>query len=97
MEDSPALTNLAGQIRRAFNSIFPNQTSVFVKTTVHEQLFGGYRMCKNRKGIDAKLVCPMINSFAPKEVVKQKDGSYLFTFFQHVSKQHQIIMFITIL
>ncbi|XP_044733969.1 sensory neuron membrane protein 2 [Chrysoperla carnea] len=83
VEDTPALTNLAGSIRRAFNSIFPNQTTVFVKTTVHEQLFGGYRMCGKRKGVDAKLVCPMINSFAPKEVVKQKDGSYLFTFFQH--------------
>lgn len=79
------------RLNAKIDKIFPDYgESLFHTVKVKDILFDGYKMCPDypKWGIlnpIAKIVCNMIEKLAPMTVVRQVDGSYKFSFFNHVS------------
>lgn len=84
------------RINANIDKIFPDYgESLFHTVKIKDILFDGYKMCPDYPnwGIIsgnaiAKIVCNMIQKLAPMTVVRQGDGSYKFSFFNHVSTKN---------
>lgn len=73
-----------GLIERFLKNIFGKYSTLFITVKPRDLLFDGLPLCKNPEGI-TKIVCNVIKKRNNKAIREIDDGSFLFSFFNHVS------------
>ncbi|XP_026465745.1 sensory neuron membrane protein 2 [Ctenocephalides felis] len=72
-----------GVMSSAYNKVFNNPKTMFIKTTVKEYLFEGVKFCVDRSAIPS-IVCSLVEKQGSQTIRKSTtDRGLLFSFFNH--------------
>lgn len=74
-----------GLINRFLHSVFGKYDDLFITVKPRNLLFDGLPLCQNPDGM-SKIICKVIKSRNNKAIRELPDGSFLFSFFNHVRR-----------